>query len=62
MNIEAFKTATTIVGSSVIASAAITGLVFFSVGFFTNPVFAILFPVAIVFIAIWYLIYWVESR
>jgi hypothetical protein len=35
--------------------------VFFSVSFFTNPVFAFLFPIAIVLIALWALIYWVES-
>jgi hypothetical protein len=61
MNIEAFKTATTIVGGATFVSVAIIGLVFFSVSFFTNPVFAFLFPIAIVLIALWALIYWVES-
>lgn len=61
MNIEAFKTATTIVGCSILLAVTIIGLVFFSVAFFTNPVFAFLFPIAIVLIALWALIYWVES-
>jgi len=62
MNIQAFKTASRIVGCSTIAAAALLGLVFFSVTFFTNPIFAFLVPITTLLATVWALIYWVESR
>lgn len=62
MNIEAFKTASRIVGYSTIVAAALIGLVFFSVTFIANPIFAFLVPITTMLIVVWALIYWVESR